>query len=244
MAEDNTKAVGRMVAFKLGLKAGIPIALAYFAVAFTFGMMSVQGGLTVLDSVIISLTNLTSAGQFAALDIIIAQGSLWELALNQLVINLRYCLMSFTISQKLDKRYPFFHRFFVSFGMTDEIFAVTAALPGKSSPFFSYGAMALAIPGWTLGTLVGALAGQILPSIVISALSIAIYGMFLGIIIPPAKKNKTLIWVIAAAMALSTIFEYVPVINKLSTGFVIIIITVVVAGAAAVLRPIKEDANE
>ncbi len=244
MAEEQIKPGGRKVAFILGLKAGIPIGLAYFAVAFTFGMMAVQGGLTVTDSVIISLTNLTSAGQFAALDVIMAHGSLLELALNQFIINLRYCLMSFTISQKLDKRYPFFHRFFVAFGMTDEIFAVTASLPGRSSPFFSYGAMAVAIPGWTVGTLVGALAGQILPAIVISALSIAIYGMFLGIIIPPAKKNKTLIWVIAASMLLASIFKYVPGINKLSSGFVIIIITVVVSAAAAILRPIKEDANE
>lgn len=233
-----------MAAFKIGLKAGIPIGLAYFAVAFTFGMMAVQGGLSVADSVVISLTNLTSAGQFAALDVIIAHGSLLELALNQFIINLRYCLMSFTISQKLDKRYPFFHRFFVAFGITDEIFAVTAALPKKSSPFFSYGAMAVAIPGWTLGTLVGALAGQLLPAIVISALSIAIYGMFLGIIIPPAKKNITLVWVIAASMMLASVFKYVPGINKLSSGFVIIIITVVVSAAAAFLKPIKEDANE
>lgn len=227
--------------FKKGLKAGIPIALGYFAVSFTFGMMAIKGGLTLWQSVLISLTNLTSAGQFAGLDIILAGGTLWEMALTQLIINLRYMLMSLTISQKLDKKYAFFHRFFVAFGMTDEIFGVSAATSGKVSPFFHYGAMALAIPGWTLGTLVGAIAGTVLPNFIISALSVAIYGMFLAIIIPPAKKNRTLVWVIILAIALSTAFKYIPGLNKISSGFAIIIVTVIVAALAAWLRPIKEE---
>ena len=227
--------------FKKGLKAGIPIGLGYFAVSFTFGMMAVKGGLNIWESVLISLTNLTSAGQFAGLDIIFANGTLWEMAFTQIIINLRYMLMSLTISQKLDKKYPFFHRFFISFGMTDEIFGVSAASPGKVSPFFHYGAMAVAIPGWTLGTLVGAVAGSILPNFIISALSVAIYGMFLAIIIPPAKKNKTLVWVIILAMALSSAFKYIPGLNKISSGFSIIIVTVLVAALAAWLRPIKEE---
>ncbi|MCQ2529940.1 MAG: AzlC family ABC transporter permease [Lachnospiraceae bacterium] len=227
--------------FKKGLKAGIPIGLGYFAVSFTFGMMAVKGGLNIWESVLISLTNLTSAGQFAGLDIIFANGTLWEMAFTQIIINLRYMLMSLTISQKLDKRYPFFHRFFISFGMTDEIFGVSAASSGKVSPFFHYGAMAVAIPGWTLGTLVGAVAGSILPNFIISALSVAIYGMFLAIIIPPAKKNKTLVWVIILAMALSSAFKYIPGLNKISSGFSIIIVTVLVAALAAWLRPVKEE---
>ncbi len=227
--------------FKKGLKAGIPIALGYFAVSFTFGMMAVKGGLNIWESVLISLTNLTSAGQFAGLDIIFANGTLWEMAFTQIIINLRYMLMSLTISQKLDKKYPFFHRFFISFGMTDEIFGVSAASPGKLSPFFNYGAMVVAIPGWTLGTLVGAIAGSLLPNFIISALSVAIYGMFLAIIIPPAKKNKTLVWVIILAMALSTAFKYIPGLNKISSGFSIIIVTVLVAALAAWRKPIKEE---
>lgn len=229
------------MAFKKGIVAGIPIALGYFAVAFTFGMMAVQGGLSIGQSVLISLTNVTSAGQFAGLDIILAQGTLWEMALTQLIINLRYCLMSLAISQKLDKRFKFFHRFFIAFGMTDEIFGVSAASPGKSSPFFHYGAMLVAIPGWTIGTLVGAVAGSVLPAMIISALNVAIYGMFLAIIIPPAKKNKTLVWVIILAMALSAAFHYIPGLNKISSGFVIIIVTVIVAALASVLRPIKDE---
>lgn len=231
----------KRTAFILGIKSGIPIALGYFAVSFTFGMMAVKGGLSIWQSVLISLTTVTSAGQFAGLDIMLAQGSLFELALNQLIINLRYSLMSFSISQKLDRKYPAFHKFFIAFGMTDEIFGVSAAQPGRTSPYFHYGAMLLAIPGWTLGTLVGAIAGQILPAAVIAALSVAIYGMFLAIIIPPAKKNHTLIWVILAAMALGAVFKYVPGINQISSGFAIIIITVVVSAAAALIKPVKEE---
>ena len=223
------------------MKAGIPIALGYFAVSFTFGMMAVQSGLTVFQATLISLTNLTSAGQFASLAIITAGGSLLELALNQFIINLRYLLMGFSLSQKLDRNYPFFHKFFVAFGITDEIYGVAASRPGKNSPWYHYGAMALAIPGWTLGTLVGAAAGQILPQIVMSALSVAIYGMFLAIIIPPAKKNHFLIFVILSAMALGAVFRYVPGLNKISSGFVVIIITVLVSAVAAILRPIKEE---
>ena len=231
----------RKQAFIGGMKAGIPIALGYFAVSFTFGMMAVQAGLTVWQSTLISLMNLTSAGQFASLSIITAGGSLLELALNQFVINLRYMLMSFSVSQKLDRRYPFFHKFFVAFGITDEIYGASASRPGKNSPWYHYGAMALAIPGWTIGTLVGAAAGEILPAIVMSALSVAIYGMFLAIIIPPAKKNHFLWIVILSAMALGAIFKYVPGLNKISSGFVIIIITVLVSALAAVIRPIREE---
>ena len=229
---------------KKGIIAGIPIALGYFAVSFTFGMMAVKGGLSILQAVLISLTNVTSAGQFAGLDIIFAQGSLWEMALTQLTINLRYCLMSFSIAQKMDKKFPLFHRFFMAHGMTDEIFGVSAAAPGKVSPYFFYGAMLVAIPGWTIGTLVGGVAGSILPNIVISALSVAIYGMFLAIIIPPAKKNKTLIWVILLAMALSACFTYIPGVNKISRGFTIIIVTVAVAVLASLVRPIKDEEGE
>ena len=229
----------RKRAFIAGLKAGVPIALGYFAVSFTFGIQATQVGLSVWQSTLISLTNLTSAGQFASLSIIAAGGSLLELALNQFIINLRYLLMGFSISQKLDRSYPVFHKFFVGFGITDEIYAVSAARPGKNSPYFHYGAMALAIPGWTIGTLVGAAAGQILPAIVMSALSVAIYGMFLAIIIPPAKKNHFLVFVILAAMVLGAVFKYVPGLNKISSGFVIIIITVLVAAFAAIIRPIR-----
>ena len=216
--------------YKQGITDGIPIGLGYLAVSFTFGMMAIKGGLTIWQAVLISLTNLTSAGQFAGLDIIIAGGSLWEMALTQLIINLRYCLMSFSLSQKLRRDEPWAHRYGVAFGVTDEIFGVSASKPGKVSAFYNYGVMSVAIPGWTLGTLLGAISG-----------SVAIYGMFLAVIIPPSKKNKAVFLVVLGAMAVSSLFAWVPVLSKVSSGFVIIITTVLVAGIAARLCPVKEE---
>ncbi len=227
--------------FKKGIKDGIPIGLGYLAVSFTFGMMSVSSGLSIWQAVLISLTNLTSAGQFAGLDIIVAGGSYWEMALTELVINLRYCLMSFSLSQKMRRDEPWAHRYLVAFGITDEIFGVSASQEGKVSAFYNYGAMCMAIPGWTLGTLLGAISGSLLPDFIMSALGVAIYGMFLAVIIPPAKKNKAVLLVVVAAMAVSTLFAVVPGLNKISSGFVIIITTLVTAGGAAYLCPVKED---
>lgn len=228
-------------AFLCGLGAGIPIALGYFAVSFTFGMEAVRAGMDIGYAVLISLLNLTSAGQFAGLDIIAGGGSLIEMAATQLVINLRYSLMSFSLSQKIEKRAPHAHRFLVAFGVTDEIFGVSAAQQGEVSPYFHYGAMCLAIPGWTLGTLVGAVCGHILPAFLMSALGIAVYGMFLAIIIPPAKKSRSILFAVLVGMAVSCLFTYVPVIDQISSGFAIIIATVVGAGAAAMLFPLKEE---
>lgn len=227
--------------FKRGIQDGIPIGLGYFAVSFTFGMMAVSGGLTAWQAVLISLTNLTSAGQFAGLGIIVAGGSMWEMALTQLVINLRYCLMSFSLSQKLEKNISTGHRLAVAFGVTDEIFGVSASQEGRLSPWYNYGVMSMAIPGWTLGTLVGAVLGNVLPGFLVSALNVAIYGMFLAVIIPPAKKNKSVLGVVIGAMAISTVFAVVPVLNKVSSGFVIIITTLIVAGLAAHFSPIPGE---
>ena len=225
--------------FKKGLKDGVPIGLGYFAVSFTFGMMAVSGGLTTAQAVLISLTNLTSAGQFAGLDIIIAGGSCWEMALT-LIINLRYCLMSFSLAQKLQRNVPWAHRFVVAFGVTDEIFGVSASQEGRVSPYYNYGAMCVAIPGWTLGTLVGGISGNLLPAFMVSALSVAIYGMFLAVIIPPAKTNRAVLFVVIGAMAVSSLFAVVPVLKQVSSGFVIIITTILVAGAAAFFCPVEE----
>ena len=224
----------------MGIRDGIPIALGYFAVSFTFGMMAVSGGLTVGQSVLISLTNLTSAGQFAGLDIILANGSYWELTLAQLIINLRYSLMSFSLSQKIRRDEPWGHRFLISFGVTDEIFGISASQPGMVSAWYHYGAMLVAVPGWTFGTLAGAISGNILPAMIVSALSVAIYGMFLAIIIPPAKQHRPVLWVVLGAMGLSSLFTVVPPLQEVSSGFVIIITTLLVAGTAAWLFPVKE----
>lgn len=234
----------RSESFIKGIRDGIPIGLGYFAVSFTFGMMAVSGGLSVWQAVLISLTNLTSAGQFAGLEIIIAGGSCWEIVLTQLVINLRYCLMSFSLSQKLRRDIPWAHRYAVAFGVTDEIFGVSVSQPGKLSPYYNYGAMCVAIPGWTLGTLVGGISGNILPEFLVSALSVAIYGMFLAVIIPPAKKNRVILAVVAASMSISSLFAVAPVLKRVSSGFVIIITTILVAGAAAYFFPVEEEREE
>lgn len=230
--------------FMRGLHDGVPIALGYFAVSFTFGMMAVSGGLSVWQATLISLTNLTSAGQFAGLDIMIACGSLWEMALTQLIINLRYSLMSFSLSQKLERNLAPWHRFAVAFGMTDEIFGVSASQQGRLNPFYNYGAMSVAVPGWTFGTLAGAIAGNIMPGFLASALSVAIYGMFLAVIIPPAKKHRAVLKVVVGAIAVSTLFACTPVLNKVSSGFVIIITTLAVAGMAAYFCPIEDGEEE
>ena len=203
--------------------------------------MALRSGLTVGQSVLISALNLTSAGQFASLSVISASGSYVELALSQLIINLRYCLMSASLSQKVDRNFPFFHRFLMAFGVTDEIFALSASVNGPLSPFYTYGQMSVAIPGWTLGTLLGAVAGNVLPGRVLSALGVALYAMFCAIIIPPARKSRVLMIVILSSMAASVIFTFVPYLREISSGTRVIILTVALAALAAWLRPVEEE---
>ena len=226
--------------FTAGFKDGIPICLGYIAVSFTFGIMAKKVGISIFDAVLISLTNVTSAGQFAGLSLIASTASYIEMAITQLIINLRYCLMSFSLSQKLEKGVSNGHRLAVAFGVTDEIFGISASQPGKVSAFYNYGAMCVAIPGWTLGTLVGGISGSLLPDFMLSALSVAIYGMFLAIIIPPSKKSRPVLGVVVASMAVSTIFAVTPVLKQVSSGFMIIITTLLVAGLAAYFCPLEE----
>lgn len=225
--------------FQKGVKDGVPIALGYLAVSFTFGIMATDGGLTIGQAVLISAMNLTSAGQFAGLDIILAGGPMTELILTQLIINLRYSLMSVSISQRLDRSVTLPQRLLIAYGMTDEVFGVTSAQRGKVKAIYSYGVLSMAVPGWVLGTALGAFAGTILPDFLMSALSVAIYGMFLAIIIPPAKHNRTVMLVVLSSMALGLLFHFAPLLSSISTGFVVILITVLVSGLAACFRPIQ-----
>lgn len=230
--------------FVQGMKDGIPICLGYFAVSFAFGMLAVTSGLSVFQAVLLSLTNLTSAGQVAGVSLIQAGAPYYEMALTQLVINLRYCLMSFSLSQKIDRKAPFFHRFFISYGITDEIFAVASSRKGKVGPIYIYGLISVAAPGWVLGTLCGAVAGSLMPAPLVSALGIAIYGMFLAIIIPPAKSDRVILACVAGAMGLSALFRILPGLKRVSSGFSIILVTVAVAGGAAWLFPVREETEE
>lgn len=230
--------------FKNGLRDGIPIALGYISVSFTFGLQAVSSGLYWWESVLISLTNLTSAGQFAGLDIMIRGGGFWvEMACAQLVINLRYSLMSLSLSQKADGSLRGIHRWLTGFGITDEIFAVAMGNKNDVSRNYLYGLILLPVLGWTSGTLLGAAAGQILPEVVGSSLGIAIYGMFIAIIIPPAKKNHAVLKVVVIAVVLSCGFKWLPLLNTVSSGFVIIICTVIAALVGAIFFPVKEGAE-
>ena len=229
---------------RAGAVDGIPIGLGYLAASFTFGIMASDAGLTVLQAVVLSFTNLTSAGQFAGLGVIQAGASFAEMALTQLVINLRYCLMSCSLSQKLSRNMPFFHRFFMAYGVTDEIFGVSVCREGNLSPWYSYGLMSAAVPGWTFGTFLGAVSGNLLPQRLLSALGVSLYGMFLAVILPPARKNKVLMGIILVSMGASLLFASIPVLSGISSGFKIIILTLVIAGGAAFLFPVKEERED
>ncbi len=226
--------------FLLGLRHGLPIGLGYLSVAFTFGIKAVGTGLTVFQAVMISMLNVTSAGQLAGLPIMTAGAPLIEMALTQLIINLRYALMSLSLSQKLDKSMGTLQRLIVSFCNTDEVFAVSSAQEGALGKHYLYGLIIAPYVGWSLGTLLGAAAGAILPETLCSALGIAIYAMFLAIIIPPAKANKAVRLVVVLAVALSVALRYLPLLSEISGGFSIIICAVVAAAVGAIFHPVKE----
>lgn len=228
--------------FRRGIIHGVPIALGYFSVSFGFGIMAVRAGLTVIEAVCISMTNLTSAGQAAGVGIIAACGTYIEMAVTQLVINIRYSLMGLSLSQKLDCSFNTSHRMAVSFGITDEIFAVASAQPSKLTPRYMYGLIFIAFIGWSSGTLIGAVAGNILPASITDAMGIVLYGMFLAIIIPAAKKSKSVLFVIITAAVISSILYYA--VPSLSGGFAVIISAVISAAAAAFLFPIHEEEGE
>lgn len=227
--------------FRYGLKDGIPIGLGYLAVSFSFGIMARKAGISTLAAVVMSFTNLTSAGQFAGLGIIAAGAPFMEMAVAQLIINLRYCLMSCSLSQKLESGMPFFHRFLMSYGVTDEIFGVSVCREGNLSPFYSYGLICVAVPGWTFGTFLGAVSGNLLPTRLLSALGVALYGMFLAVVVPPARESRVLAGVILVSMGASLVFSLVPILAGISSGFKIIILTILIAGVAAALFPVKEE---
>ncbi len=226
-----------------GAHDGIPIALGYLAVSFTLGIAARNVGMGAFPASLMSVTNLTSAGQFAALGLITAGASYTEMAGAQLVINLRYFLMSCALSQKLDSNTRFFHRLLVAYGVTDEIFGISIGAGKKLNPYYAYGAVSVAAPGWTFGTFLGVVSGNVLPARVLSALNVALYGMFIAVIVPPARKQKVLAGLIAASMAASLLFTCLPVVSQISSGMRIIILTVLIAGAGAILFPV-EDSSE
>ena len=220
----------------------IPIALAYFAVAFSLGIMARKAGLTPFQGFVSSMLNHASAGEYAEFTVIEAGAPYIEMALVILITNARYLLMSCALSQRFAPDAPLIHRVLVGFGITDEIFGISIARPGNVNPFYTYGAMALALPAWSSATAI--VAGNILPASAVSALSVALYGMFLAIVIPPTKKNKVLGGVVLISFACSGLFTWLPVTKTLSASMRTIILTIVIAGAAAVLFPVKDETQE
>lgn len=227
--------------FREGLRNGIPICLGYFSVSFAFGIFSVSNGLTVWEALLISMTNVTSAGQLAAVPIIAGGGTLIELAVSMFVINMRYALMSVSLSQKLGKSVRTVDRFLIAFVNTDEVFAVASSKSGSVGRLYLFGLILTPYLGWSAGTLIGAVAGNILPAIVVSALGVAIYGMFLAIIIPPAKKSRHTALCIAVAVALSCMFRYIPGLQRVPSGFVVIICAVAASALFALVAPVAEQ---
>lgn len=234
--------------FKRGLISGIPIALGYLAVSFSFGIFAVNMGLSVLEALFISMANLTSAGQLAGTPIIASGGSLLSLGIGQLFINLRYSLMSVSLSQKLDSKVTLADRFLIGFGVTDEIFAVSVSQRNAVSKEYMYGLISLPFCAWSAGTLIGALLGVListyLPAFVISALGIAIYGMFVAIVVPDMKKERSIVLCVFLSVALSSVFYYVPAISKvIPTELHIVICAVVVSVILAIVAPKKGEAT-
>ena len=230
--------------FKQGIRDGIPIGLGYAAVSFAFGILAVDKDLTVSEAVLISLTNLTSAGQFAGLTIIAELGTLVEMALSQFIINLRYMLMAISLSQKVDDDFKGIWRWILGFAITDEIFAVAIQNPGKIKRNYFMGHTIIPIIGWTLGTLGGALLGNILPAIITNALGVALYGMFIAVVVPKARDDSHVFVAVCIAVAISVALKYIPAFVNLSGGFAIIICTVVASLIAAVLFPVEVSEDE
>ena len=227
--------------FIKGVVDGLPICFGYLSVAFAFGIFAVGKGFSIAEALFISMSNVTSAGQQAAIPIIASGGTFIELAVAQLVINLRYALMSVSLSQKLDSNVRLFDRFVISFVNTDEVFAVASSNEGTVGRNYLYGLILTPYLGWSLGTLLGASAGNILPATIISALGIAIYGMFVAIVVPQTKKSKATAFCVLTAIALSCAFEYVPLLKTVPDGFAIIICAVVASAIFAIVAPIGEE---
>lgn len=231
----------RKKSFRSGLHDGVPICVGYFAVSFAFGIQAAKLSLSVFQAAMLSALNLTSAGQLAGIEVIAAGGGYLEMALVQLVINLRYLLMSTALSQKIAPDLPTRHRLGIAYGVTDEIFAVSVTKDGVLSPFYSYGVILIATVGWVLGTALGAASGAILPPVLLSALGIALYGMFIAVIVPPAREDRHVLFAVLLAMLFSTVMEYVPFLSRLSSGTRIIVITVAVAAFCAFMWPHSEE---
>ena len=227
--------------YKNGVHTGLPVGLGYFSVSFGFGAMAAAQGIRALDAALISVTNLTSAGQFAGLTLIVAAATLWEMVLTQLVINSRYALMSLALSQRMGERIGFLPRLVIAFFNTDEIFALAMARKEPLTVPFLLGLGTLPMLGWTGGTLFGALAGSVLPGSIRTALGVMLYGMFIAIVVPPAKEERPVLITVLLALVFSCLFAWMPGLKSVSAGISIVICTVAAAAVCAALFPIGDE---
>lgn len=234
----------RLKEFFAGMRAGIPVCIGYFSVSFGFGTLAIREGLRILDAVLISATNLTSAGQFAGLTVIAAGAMLLEMILTQLIINSRYALMSLALSQRFGQDVGIGKRMIAAFFNTDEVFALGMTRTEKLTVSYFTGAGTVAAIGWISGTAMGAFAGSILPDSVQTALGVMLYGMFIAIVIPQARQEKPMLVCLLLALGLSCLFTYVPLLNTLSSGLAIVICTVIAAAVCAVLFPVEQEGEQ
>ena len=230
--------------YAAGVRRSVPVGVGYFSVSFGFGAMAAAQGIRALDATLISATNLTSAGQFAGLTLIVAGAGLWELILTMLVINSRYALMSLALSQRMGQKIGILPRLIVAFFNTDEIFALAMAEKQPLTVPFLLGLGLTPILGWVAGTLCGALAGSVLPVSMGTALGVMLYGMFIAIVVPPAKSEKPVLAAVLLALGLSCLFRWLPGLNRVSSGIAIVICTVAAAGFCAWRFPVEEEAEE
>lgn len=234
----------RRAVFVAGVHDGVPIALGYFVVAFTLGILAKTAGLTPWQGFVTSAVNIASAGEYAGFTVIAAQAPYLEIAVLTLVANARYFLMAAALTQRFSPDTPLLHRLAVSFGVTDEIFGITVARGGVLNPYYNYGAMAISVPAWAAGTSVGILAGGILPAAAVSALSVALYGMFVWVILPAAKKSRPIAGMVLLSFVLSLGAAHAPLLSTLSGGTRTILLTLLIAGVGAKLFPISTEQEE
>ena len=225
--------------FVRGLRDGIPICMGYFAVSFALGITARGIGMNALQAGLMSLGMVASAGEYAAIVLIGSGAGVFEMITTCIVVNLRYFLMSCSLSQKLSPDLPFYHRFLLPYCITDEIFGLSSAVQGWLDPRYSYGMTIISVAGWTTGTVLGVLLGNIMPAWAVNALSVSLYGMFLAIIIPPARKDRFIAGLVVISMAASGLFSVLPLLREISGGFKVIILTLLIAGAAAFIHPIE-----
>ena len=230
----------RRAVFMEGVHDGVPIALGYFVVAFTLGILAKTAGLSAWQGFVTSAVNIASAGEYAGFTVIAAQAPYLEIAVLTLVANARYFLMAAALAQRFAPDTPLLHRLAVSFGVTDEVFGITVARGGMVQPYYNYGALAISVPAWSAGIL----AGGILPAAAVSALSVALYGMFVWVILPPAKKSRPIAGMVLASFLLSLAATYAPLTSELSGGTRTILLTLLIAGVGAALFPVHEEQEE